>query len=266
MDFQIANAGYFDSRLIPIPHREGHITKERLAQNYEIELPVADAKTTYIDNLPYPIRRHYILLAKPGQKRCSVLDFQVHYIHLSHVSDSVKEILDDLPTTFEITEECKYFSVLQAISHATYRDFPGKELYLHSKLYELIYRMHTDAHTDHSSISIHNLPQLEAAKAFLDTNYQKPILLADVAEKAHLSASHFHRLFKSVYGQTPAEYLQSVRLEKAKALLMTTDLSVETIALSCGFSSHRYFNTVFKKSTNLSPRNFQKNALHIYEL
>lgn len=74
-----------------------------------------------------------------------------------------------------------------------------------------------------------------------------------LADMAALSNIHFRRLFKIQYGVSPHEYIMTLRIDKAKALLREGQLSVEEIGASCGFSSLYYFSNSFKKSTGLSP-------------
>mgnify|MGYP001943253646 FL=1 len=68
-----------------------------------------------------------------------------------------------------------------------------------------------------------------------------------------MSRSHFCRLFKEVTGQTLIEYVNDIRLSKAKAMLQDPNLSITEIALSTGFSDINYFSRLFKKTYQISP-------------
>lgn len=264
LDFKILNTGFFDSRFLPYSHQDGYITKDRLAQNYEIELPVIDGNTAYIDGQAYPIRRRHLLIAKPGQLRHSVLDFQVYYIHLMPPPSPIRALLDGLPTSFVISSETKYRDLLQTLRNAVDRDFEGKNLYINSKMYELLYMMYADSRKNYAMRPANHRSHLEKAKHYIEQNYQQPLQLTDMAIIANLSPSHFHRLFKAYYDETPGSYLQSVRLAAAKEMLLTTDQSVESVAIACGYTSQVYFNAVFKKATGMAPLNFKKYCLSAY--
>lgn len=264
MEFKILNTGFFDSRFFPVSHQEGYITKDRLTNNYEIELPVSDGNTAFVDGKAYPIRRRQLLIAKPGQLRHSVLDFQVYFIHLAAPPSPVKELLDGLPTVFEICSETKYCDLLQTLRNAFDRNFEGKHLYINSKMYELLYMMYTDSRKHYVAKPTNHRVQIEKAKQYIECNYQQPLRLEDMAQIANLSPSHFHRLFQSLYDETPGSYLQTVRLAAAKEMLLTTNRSIESIALDCGYTSQVYFNAVFKKATNMSPLNYKKYYFSTY--
>lgn len=99
--------------------------------------------------------------------------------------------------------------------------------------------------------------QIETAKEFIISNYDKNIAISDMANAAHMSVSYFSKLFKKSMGFSPYDYLLSVRLDKAKEMLKQTDYSVESIAYKTGFNSSSNFVYFFKKETGLSPLKFR---------
>ena len=95
-------------------------------------------------------------------------------------------------------------------------------------------------------------------------NYENNILLKDLGELTGYSPNHFQRLFTETMGISPSKYLENLRVNKAKYLLMENEKTLSEIAYQCGFSSQAYFSKVFKKHTLLSPFEFQTNALFKY--
>jgi AraC-like DNA-binding protein len=91
------------------------------------------------------------------------------------------------------------------------------------------------------------------AKKHIQSHFHEPIVLEDIAQVACLSQSHFCRLFKQETGFTPIEYLNSVRLEYAKTLLLYSNYTLTEIADRVGFSSIHYFSRCFKKYEGVSP-------------
>jgi AraC-like DNA-binding protein len=91
------------------------------------------------------------------------------------------------------------------------------------------------------------------AKDLVDSRYFEPIRVEEMAAAAGLSRAHFTREFRRAFGETPHGYLLTRRLERAAALLRTTDNSVAEICLAVGLQSIGSFTTSFKRMFGLSP-------------
>ncbi|WP_342439654.1 AraC family transcriptional regulator [Paenibacillus sp. FSL L8-0436] len=94
---------------------------------------------------------------------------------------------------------------------------------------------------------ITNMKIMQEVLEYLDVNYMHPITLADAARHANMSLFYFSRFFKSISGMSYIAYLNSIRVNQAERLLLSTDKSILDIALECGFSNIRTFNRVFKQ-------------------
>jgi transcriptional regulator GlxA family with amidase domain len=90
-------------------------------------------------------------------------------------------------------------------------------------------------------------------KDLADARYAEPIGVDDMARAAGLSRAHFSRAFKDAFGESPRAYLLTRRLERAAALLRTTDRSVADICLSVGWQSIGSFTTSFTRMFGRSP-------------
>jgi len=99
-----------------------------------------------------------------------------------------------------------------------------------------------------------------AAVRTIDVNYAQPLRIRELASSVHLSADHFSKLFSSVMGRTPRDYLRHVRLEHAKTLLKTTDMPISHVAGATGFHDNAYFARAFRSATGRSPRAFRRTA------
>ena len=93
---------------------------------------------------------------------------------------------------------------------------------------------------------------------FIREHYSEPITLEDVAQSVHMSQYHFSRLFKRECGYSPHEYIILVRLNRAKHLLKTTDLSVKSIAQSVGYQNVTTFSNAFSNRVGLAPSVFRR--------
>lgn len=112
-----------------------------------------------------------------------------------------------------------------------------------------------------SSILQHNnekSQKMNYVASFIHSHYATKIRAEDLAEMTHYTYSYFSAAFKEVFGMPLTKYLLDIRINKASALLTTTDMNVTEIAASCGFSDTNYFARAFKKETGLSPSEYRK--------
>ncbi|MGF7237827.1 MAG: helix-turn-helix transcriptional regulator [Frankia sp.] len=91
------------------------------------------------------------------------------------------------------------------------------------------------------------------AKDLADGRYFEPLSVADLAGAAGLSPAHFSREFKRAFGESPHQYLLTRRLERAAALLRTSDWAVADICFAVGAGSVGSFTTSFRRMFGLTP-------------
>jgi AraC-like DNA-binding protein len=91
------------------------------------------------------------------------------------------------------------------------------------------------------------------AKDLADARYFEPLGVDDLARAAGLSRAHFSREFRSSFGESPHAYLLTRRMERAAALLRTTDRSVADICFSVGLRSVGSFTTSFRRTYRATP-------------
>ena len=91
------------------------------------------------------------------------------------------------------------------------------------------------------------------AKDLADARYFEPLSVDDLAAAAGLSRAHFSREFRRAFGESPHGYLLTRRLERAAALLRSTDHSVAEICFDVGLQSVGSFTTSFKRTYGVTP-------------
>ena len=82
--------------------------------------------------------------------------------------------------------------------------------------------------------------------------------LPQVARKVNLSPSHLSRLFKKQVQASPVQYRNAFRMQRAKAMLEGSFLSVKQVMAACGFNDRSYFSREFKKRYGLAPSLYRK--------
>ena len=98
-----------------------------------------------------------------------------------------------------------------------------------------------------------NLMMNEIIK-FINIEYASEISVELLSQKANLSKSHFSKLFNNEMNISPMEYLKKIRLQNAKKMLRSNELTVTQIAQLCGFNSSSYFTKSFREAFGVTPR------------
>ena len=93
------------------------------------------------------------------------------------------------------------------------------------------------------------------AKLFIDKFYSEKIDLDNISDEAYFSKFHFIRLFKSIYGKTPHQYLRTVRIEKAQQLFQQNK-SVTEVCFLVGFDSVTTFSGLFTRVVKKTPSQY----------
>ena len=100
---------------------------------------------------------------------------------------------------------------------------------------------------------------------YIDQHLEQTLELKDIAAIAHFSPFHFHRIFTFLIGETPIDYIQRLRVEKAAIKLQQDPLlPITEVAYSCGFGSISLFSRTFKKYFGMTPSQFSKADKPVY--
>ena len=84
------------------------------------------------------------------------------------------------------------------------------------------------------------------------------LAIADLCEAAHLSHTQFYRKLKALTDKTPSQFVRSIRLEKAREMLETTQMNISEIAYSVGFNDPNYFSRSFQQEYGVAPSSVRK--------
>jgi AraC-like DNA-binding protein len=95
-------------------------------------------------------------------------------------------------------------------------------------------------------------------KSYIDSNFKSHLSVEEIAKECGLSEYHFHRLFKSVYGNSPYQYLLNKRLNFALEKLKKGNDTLTDIAYEIGFADIYSFSKAFKKNYGVPPSTFNR--------
>jgi len=99
---------------------------------------------------------------------------------------------------------------------------------------------------------------VESAISFINVNYSNELSLDLIASNCHCNPTYLSRVFKNSTGTNMSEYINRIRVERAKTALQFTDSSITDIGYDTGFSDTAYFSKVFKRITGASPKEYRK--------
>ncbi|MBR3848464.1 MAG: helix-turn-helix transcriptional regulator [Oscillospiraceae bacterium] len=98
----------------------------------------------------------------------------------------------------------------------------------------------------------------EIHEIFLNS-YRDKISICELEESLNMSAVHFRRLFKTIYGTSPQQYILSLRINTEKELLRMTSKPIKEISDEVGFSDNCYFSRLFHIKTGFTPLEYREN-------
>lgn len=101
---------------------------------------------------------------------------------------------------------------------------------------------------------------VKEALHYIHSNLDHALSLNEIAEHIHLNPAYLSTLFRKVMNQSPISYINSVRIERAKLLLRSTDQPVSEIAASLGFTQDIYFYRLFKQLTKVTPNEYRSSG------
>lgn len=240
----------------------------RTVTEYELELFCDDYRYGIVDGVQVPYRRGTVLIAKPGNRRCSRFHFSCYYLHLTVKDPDLRAALDALPVFMTVSDEDGYTDLFRRISACFPEPDDGAPLEMTGLLMQLIARLTSDYRAKQAWKQ--TLPQVRqdvigTARTVINERFGEDLSLRTLAAQVHLNPNYFHRIFTATCGITPLAYLTEVRISHAKFWLRNTDRTVTEIAERCGFSSYNYFCSVFRRAVGMSPGAFRKRENRGYD-
>ena len=127
-------------------------------------------------------------------------------------------------------------------------------------IYELFGIMRSLSRPDPSRSSFYRNEKFRKTAPVIDyikKNYKEPISLDELAELIDVSKSYLCRVFKEAYSMTPINYLLNYRIDRAKQLLISTDMKMRLLCDEVGFNDTSYFCMAFKRSEGMTPEEFR---------
>lgn len=103
------------------------------------------------------------------------------------------------------------------------------------------------------------IAQVAPSLKYIEAHYPERLMAKDLAASCGMSEVHFRRLFKECLSMSPTDYLNLIRIQKACAVILRRDCSMEVVAESCGFNSLSTFTRNFQRFLNTTPYQWKLN-------
>lgn len=155
-----------------------------------------------------------------------------------------------------VTDDKRITSALdQLIDEYTNGDSYSSVLII-SKIYEILGLLYRCCLTEKSAGNISD-EKFKIITQYISEHFTEVITLDKLSRMFGYDRSYFCRAFKAVTGLSPINYINILRLEKAKNMLTQSDIKISEISLMCGFSDPNYFSRCFKKQFFISPGEYR---------
>ena len=184
------------------------------------------------------------------------LDMVKKYLRPVYRQQILPEIFYPAAQTPQVKE------IIRSLTHAYNEKNSPLELVVIScisQLFALILQngYYTDSSADYGERP-HKIDLIKSVLEYTELHYASPITLDDLAKVAGMNPRYFCRFFRSITHQTPIEYVNMYRIEKAAQMLHSTRLPITDICMECGFNDSSNFIKVFRKYKGMTPKQYRK--------
>lgn len=124
-----------------------------------------------------------------------------------------------------------------------------------------IFRIESSQSTEKKRKNKEYFEDVNKVKFYISNNLLKKMYLKELAAQAKMSTSSFCTYFRKYTGQTVVDFINDLRIEQAKGLLMETKMSVFEICINSGYNDMAYFSRAFKKRTGCTPNQYRKSII-----
>lgn len=232
--------------------------------SYSFIIPTGVMPPFFVDNKKFIMYNDKVFPVNPGQLLKSTFEQNVDSFFAIHIdSEFMQEIASNISKHSQV-----FFKNESIISGKLVRVLikrfifeyihkqSGYKLMLQSISTELAVEILRQSIIDNSNKSTYK-NDINKVIIFLEERYQDNITLDDIAKEVNISRYHLLRVFKSETGKTPFEFLNDIKIQHAKKLLVNKNFNMTEISSLCGFSNASHFSVVFKKKTGSTPSEFK---------
>ena len=209
---------------------------------------------------PYPFRLEKELISEIDKSRINktkelVQELFSDFNRLKMSEEAIKRILNNILVNIE-----KYLSAKGLdINIKMKNNIISESLFNNSESKEDVFRIFEDAVSiimmDRIMLTGSIIPQI---KNYIEANICSDLSLKKIAAEFLMNPSYLSHIFKKETGTGYIDYVISLRVEKAKTILINSRCSIDTVSTMVGYNDYRYFSRIFKKYTDMTPSEFSR--------
>ncbi|MFD0715798.1 helix-turn-helix domain-containing protein [Paenibacillus sp. GCM10027626] len=217
---------------------------------YELVYYITGSGATTIGNVEYAYEKNTFSLIRP----------QTGHSEIHHEATELLCIGFKLNNSASIHLENGVYpdrsSLLMQLVNKLKHELLSQRLYYQLKVQLLLNEFLVEIERMRSARSF--LELFEYTENYINENFNQDIDLPSLAKITGYSYDHFRHIFKDKTGESPLSYIINKRIEHAKKLMLSTDLTMSAISQDCGFSNSSQFSSTFRKLTGLTPSDFKR--------
>lgn len=228
-----------------------------------------------LGNDVYTAKSDYIYLAKPGVLHSMTIGSEMRLIEIKFIinDDAINKYLEKVPNEFQLNDVLFMKTMLFLIASEGINDnlyskdaaTSALKLFLTHVIRQFNNTCHVkqqDADSKVINNTVHQKKNRDnmilGLEAYIEKNLHREITLTELADKVGYNKTYFVKRFKILFGISPMQFVNNMRLERAKQMLSSTDKSITEIAESIGFQCIHYFSRNFKHNIGVMPSEYRK--------
>ncbi len=172
------------------------------------------------------------------------------------INFEMQENGDLVPFSFKIKNKSTFLDLFKHIESAWRMKPPGFEMKCMAELYQILFAMRKEFEDGY--ISKGHTELIRPSIEYIHSKYEsETITISQLARLCNISENYFRRIFQKAFGTSPLKYINHLRIERAKELILSDMYSITMVAQMSGFNDEAYFSREFKKAVGVCPSEFK---------
>lgn len=181
----------------------------------------------------------------------------------NYVGEFLKNIHIETSNVYSVVQTGVFSGIIHKSLKLLRSTDPSKGLEASLYVYEFLTSFSRFIHKGDSIADSRLYGRLNPVLSYINENFNQPLTIEDLAGKIGVTPQYLCLLFKKIIQQRPIEYLNNVRINKSKNILLKhPQMKIGEISSATGYESSSYFCSIFKKTEGMSPGKFRELHLH----